>query len=177
MTTDAGPPSGAVDDELRRLLDAMAAETGFDAPAVWENEHDRWDLYQEALREPALERHLRDAIGRESDRGVSTSVVLLAFDREPAPERRERWVAALAPEARDVVARRARELVVLEAARDGSLLEDDVTGWTHWLQRSAAEQATVRWVLETLAAEGRTRKIRNVATERLRIWRDRPPRS
>lgn len=175
MTVDADPPSGAVDGELRVLLDVMADATGFDAPAGWDDEHDRWHLYQDALPEPRLHHHLRAALGHEPDSSVVTSVVLLAFDLDPTPERRDGWVASLSGEARDFVARRAHELVVLEAARGGGEMEDDdVTGWTHWLQRSAAEQATVRWVLEALAAEGQTRKIRNIATERLRIRRDSP---
>lgn len=174
MTANDHPPP---DDILTAHLDAMADATGFRAPAAWDDEHHRWHLYQQALPEPRLRHHLRAALGREPDRGVATGVVLLAFDLDPTPARRAEWVASVYGEARDFVALRARELLVLEAVQHSGVVEDDdVTGWTHWLQREAAEQATVRWVLEKLAAEGRTRKVRNIATERLRMWRDRPLR-
>lgn len=141
----AASPHEVVGERLRLLLDDLARATRFDTPLRWDDEHDRWALYQRALADPALAADLREAIRLEPDAGVATSVVLLAFEEDPDAGRRLLWVAALPPDRRDFVARRAHELVVLESVRSGSSTgEPDVTQWTHWLQRAAAEQSTVR---------------------------------
>jgi hypothetical protein len=155
---------------LRQLLDHMADATASARVPGWADEHDRWHVYQAAVALCALGPSLREALASEPDEGVATSVVLLAFDRDPVREHRARWVDALSADRRAFVARRADDLSVLEGVCDGSLTDvPDVTAWTHWLQRTSAEQSTVPDVLEQLARDGRTRKIRNIAAERLRI--------
>ncbi|MCC2323453.1 hypothetical protein [Cellulomonas xiejunii] len=166
MSATDGLPSA----RLRQLLDHMADATGCARVPGWADEHDRWHVYQAAVALCALGPSLREALASEPDEGVATSVVLLAFDRDPVREHRAWWVDALPADRRAFVARRADDLAVLEGVRDGSLTDvPDVTAWTHWLQRASAEQSTVPDVLEELARDGRTRKIRNIAAERLRI--------
>lgn len=156
--------------ELVTILESVACSLGIDVLNDWRDEHVRWDLYREAINRAELRGRLQEALALEPDEGVATSVVLLAFDLDPDGKRMLEWVHSLPERYRPFVEKRARETVILRGLCDGSFSGDVSLGeWTHWLQRQAAERALVRPVLAALVDGGQTRKIRNIAGERLRV--------
>ncbi|QDW62967.1 hypothetical protein [Oerskovia sp. KBS0722] len=134
------------------------------------DEHVRWELYQEALRRGVLE-PLLAAVAEEPDRTMAAGAVVAALEQVP-PSAREHWVTVTSgwPTA-DFVARRAHELSVLESVTrtegddaEGDDAEGDdaegVDSWTDWLQHRASVPTTRPAVLDALATNGRTRRIR-----------------
>lgn len=157
-------------ERLAVILKEIAAFVDQDPHQHWSDEHVRWELYQRALEVDKLHGALREALAVEPDEGVASSVVLLAFGRVPDLDRMLVWVNALPERHRGFVEKMAHESAVLRSLCDGSFSGDiRLDEWTHWLQRQAAELAVVRRVLVQLARDGQTRKIRNIAGERLRV--------
>ena len=136
------------------------------------DEHVRWALYQEALRQDALDLLLL-AVAEDPDHVMAAGAVVGALE-QVLPGERGRWVSVTTGwSTADFVARRAGELDVLESVSrtvggDGSpAVEEDVDDWSDWLQRRASVPATRAEVLEVLAERGRTRRIRHTAAEAL----------
>lgn len=129
------------------------------------DEHVRWELYQEALRRGVLE-PLLAAVAEDPDRTMAAGAVVAALEQVP-PSARERWVTVTSgwPTA-DFVARRAHEMSMLESVT--RTVGDDAEGvdaecvesWTDWLQHRASAPTTRPAVLDALATNGRTRRIR-----------------
>ncbi|MBO9555037.1 hypothetical protein [Cellulomonas sp.] len=156
-----------VDVRLAELCTALADLTGYDAPPDWRDEHERWWLYQAAATRPLAAPSLQAAVGLEPVEGIATGVVLAAFDSYPSARRD--WIAALPVERRPFVSARARELDILDVVMAGDPLADaNVADWSRWLQRSVVDRSTNRAVLERLASEGMSKKIRNIAADALR---------
>lgn len=88
----------------------------------------------------------------------------------------EAWITAVAAgtEPRAWVERRAREIVVLRGLRSGGPTDLAVDEWSDWLQRRAADEADDA-VLVALAADGRTRRIRDAAAQRTGARRGQQP--
>ncbi|MFF3064474.1 hypothetical protein ACFVQ3_07955 [Oerskovia sp. NPDC057915] len=160
---------GAVSSAGESGLTALAHAVGVSGDL--RDEHVRWELYQEALRRGALELLLATVV-EDPDHTMAAGAVVAALE-QVLPGERERWVTATAGwSTADFVARRADELAVLELVSrtvgdEGLVGDEDVGGWSDWLQRRASVPATRSAVLETLAANGRTRRIRLQAAEAL----------
>ncbi|GGM79658.1 hypothetical protein GCM10011609_14330 [Lentzea pudingi] len=139
-------------------LAALARETGCTADLA--SEHGRWELYQAAFGALPL---LRAALAHEPDTALRTSVLLRVLD---LVDDHEPWLE-LVPD--DTYAqRRSREVGVLRRAADLAPEEIDLPGWSDWLQLRLAEMPAPT-VLRALAAEGRTKRIRRLATAALRV--------
>ena len=130
------------------------------------DEHVRWELYREALRQGVLE-PLLAAVAADPDHDMASGAVVAALE-QVLPAERERWVTVTSGwSTADFVARRAHELSVLEsvtrtAGDDAAqaVAAEDVDTWSDWLQHRASGPTTRPAVLDALAANGRTRRIR-----------------
>lgn len=154
----------------RSGLTRLAQALGFSGDLG--DEHVRWALYQEALRQGALDLLLL-AVAEDPDHVMAAGAVVGALE-QVLPGERGRWASVTTGwSTADFVARRAGELDVLESVSrtvggDGSpAVEEDVGDWSDWLQRRASVPATRAEVLEVLAERGRTRRIRHTAAEAL----------
>lgn len=69
----------------------------------------------------------------------------------------------------EFVSRRLREWTLLKSIDDGQpWTTEDITAASDWCQRQAAETSTSVALLAFLAADGRTRRVRAAASQRLR---------
>lgn len=131
------------------------------------DEHERWRIYRLAVDVPASRPLLVDALRRELDAPLATSVVLLMLERlaDDDDAGRVAWIE-LAPEGDDrrLARDRAEDLRTL---RSSALSEFDA-GWSTWLQRRLAESRVEPSLLAGLAELGATRRIRATAARRLR---------
>lgn len=140
--------------------------SGCDAwPVDEEDEHERWWLY---LRKLESGEDLRGEVAVEPDRHVALSLVLKAFEIVPAADRRS-WVDALPADNRDYAARRLAEFAVLEGLDPDAVAE--FHDWTDWLQLRVAGSCAPGPLLEALARHGRTKRVRGLASSRLRAGR------
>jgi len=156
IQTDDEEPTDPLTElaELTAMSDANTA-----------NEHVRWAIYQRALDIPSAYRALRLAITKEPDHSVATAVVLAVLERVD-PGDRPSWITALRPRARAFPTRRSEELAVAEAHRSGPP-PADISTWSDWLLRRVATSTTTEATLTKLAAEARTKRVRNLAAQRL----------
>jgi len=154
--------------ELRAAVAAIVAQVG-GQPVDVSSEHARWFLYQQAMLRPEAWSALEEAVRREEDDGVASSVVVDMLERVPV-DGRQRWVDALSsPDVRRFAQGRADDLAVLEAAVVGENV--DPAHRSRWLQLRLAEQGTDHDLLARLADIGETKRIRRIAAERLRKLR------
>ncbi|MEE1941936.1 hypothetical protein V1L54_21435 [Streptomyces sp. TRM 70361] len=127
---------------------------------------------------PAEWDSLLEIVGLEPDPSIAMSVVLRMLERVPEAERTV-WAERIpVEEKRSSAVLRVRELRVLEAVSGAAGAEcvptsDEVSGWSDWLQRRASEESISPGVLELLSRFGRTRRVRHLASERLRALRRR----
>jgi hypothetical protein len=134
--------------------------------------HVRWNIYRQAMDMPSLWPELLDVVPEEPDLAIASSVVLGMLGRTPEGMR-EKWVELLPPgRPHDVAATRAREIGILESfARqdpDAPLDLPAPDSWSNWLQLRLATSVNVKVLLDLLARQGRTRRIRASASEHLR---------
>lgn len=159
--------------DLRAAVGVLAAQVG-GAPVDVADGHARWSLYRLAMPRPEAWAALEEAVRREEDANVASSVVVQMLERAPA-DGRQRWVDALgSAAARQFAQGRADDLAVLAAAVAGEPV--DPADRSRWLQERLAEQAVDHGLLARLADAGDTKRIRRTAAERLRGLRaaDRP---
>ncbi len=138
------------------------------------NGHARWDVYRRMMDSPVEWGRLLEIVGEEPDPSIAAAVVVAMLERVPAAER-ILWVDRTSAKNSFAVLR-MREIGVLESVsgdqgKEYPLALDQLSEWSDWLQRRAAEESTSPGVLEQLSQSGRTKRIRHLATERLRVLR------
>jgi hypothetical protein len=152
-------------------LAELAALAGVDPRRLPADEHERWHLYQESLRQVSRWPLVLETVRFEVDTAVATSTVLLALEFVPDSERAT-WVAATpAGKNRVFAEKRAHDLALLEdlvGNRQVLVGEGDVLEWSQWLQLRLAEHAVSKNLLDLLAEHGLTRRIRHHARQRAR---------
>lgn len=145
----------------------LAASAGVTADLS--DEHARWALYLWAFDHDDSWPSLLRATQVEPDPALATGIALEMIARVP-DDGAANWVAACPGTAGDLVQRRARETGVLRDCQRASPARraGEVAEWSDWLQRRTATTSPDVEVLERLRDEGRTRRVRAVAGERLK---------
>lgn len=110
--------------------------------------------------------------------GAKTALVALVdttASQTTDPTEFQRWAAGLAPKIglltvegnREFLHRRIRDWTLYLDIRSGHVpTSAELAEASHWMQRILAEESTSPPILALLAETGRTRKIRNIATNR-----------
>ncbi|MFD8079390.1 hypothetical protein ACFV3E_42990 [Streptomyces sp. NPDC059718] len=161
------------DQVTAALAHRLGATPGDLSDDLSDDEHERWSLYRRAFDDPACLPDLYDAVAVEPDPSVALGIVLHVLGRLP-PSDHPVWTDRLGTErGRAYAARRARELGVLQSASVTALLGDASVpeSWSDWLQLRLAASSDESAVLNRLAAAGRTKRIRRLATGRERSIR------
>lgn len=157
----------SIDQIVMELVRCLGVE-----PAGPRDEHGRWDLYQQALARADCRRLLLDAIGWEPDPSLALAIVLSSLDQVKA-EDREVWVSRLRTDKeRAYAAKRSEETSILEDLTRSTTTvvraEVNLADVSDWLQLRLAESCPHPAILEWLATDGRTKRIRNLAAHTLR---------
>ncbi|MEV0842147.1 hypothetical protein AB0I55_21735 [Actinocatenispora sera] len=133
-----------------------------------ETDRGRWQLYRQAL---GSEDHhpLLAALRHEPDPQLGLSVAYLAISMLP-DALHPAWTSVVPELLRHKAAERSAEVSMLRRAVVGRLAPEEIepTSWTNWLQLRIASQAIDRAIVDDLADNGRTKRIRNAATLRSR---------
>ncbi|NRQ38842.1 hypothetical protein HII36_44525 [Nonomuraea sp. NN258] len=170
MSEEAG---AHIDEELRELLHELARLQQVDLGELSED-HQRWALYDLAIREGVGRDLLFRLLPLEPDLPMASSVVVQLVERVD-PEERAAWVGRIPPEQRDYALRRVGELEIVDAVAAGELPAGQVAqrldGWSDWVQRRITECVRDPAVLEIMAERGRTRRVRGQAGEERRRLR------
>lgn len=163
METNRPPRFGELSEPLRMLASRA------DARADLGDEHERLALYRWAFDHDDAWARLLEATRAEQDDTVATSVVFEMLTRVPS-EAAETWIAASPSTARSLVARRADDIEILRDHQVGSRVRRSAPAaeWSDWLQRRVAATSPDTEVLEQLHSEGRTRRVRSAAGQRLK---------
>lgn len=145
-----------------------------DAPS----EHWRYARHLEALAATpgeSAEAEVVAAVLRDPDRVMAESAVVTHLDRRAAGLLADGGFSAWARAMAGVLAgrpfpeRRLREWSLLKAVTRGEAWSAaELTGASDWCQRTAVRLLGSYEALELLAADARTRRVRNAAAERLR---------
>lgn len=138
-----------------------------------EDEHERWAVFRAAIDGGCSPSEILAAVTVEPDVvGVATSVILEMLERVP-PGEMAAWTQVIPDgDARDLLERRAAEVVVLrQVLTEPGRGVQDVSTWSDWLQRRVAVECTDQAVLQVLTTSGRTKRVRGQAGERLRQCR------
>lgn len=148
----------------------MTHQTGNDAvdeqkPA--EDEHVRWPLFLRAIDELDLDR-LVALVRAEPDVAMATSAVVKVPPAVGAVAGR-RLLEAVDGHVADFAAQRLAEVEVFERVEAGAdaLDEAQVREMGRWLQQRLADRSERRGVLEAVHTWGSSRRIRDVARQRL----------
>lgn len=142
------------------------------------SEHWRYALHLESLAaapDTAAEADAVAAVLRDPDPVMAESAVVTHLDRRAArllaDEAFPAWAHALGAvlAGRTFPERRLSEWTLLRAVDGGGPWSAaDLTAASDWCQRTAAQSVTSYEALTLLAADARTRRVRNAAAERLR---------
>ncbi|MCY0943141.1 hypothetical protein [Streptomyces antarcticus] len=142
------------------------------------SEHWRYARHLESLAatpDPAAEADAVAAVLRDPDPVMAESAVVTHLDRRAvrllADEAFPVWAHALgaALAGRAFPERRLREWTLLRAVDGGGPWSAaELTAASDWCQRTAAQSVTSYEALTLLAADARTRRVRNAAAQRLR---------
>jgi hypothetical protein len=174
---------------LRTDLTALLADAGIidvDVDEAVADEHVRSSAYQRVVSVTAAAQSrdgdravvatiLRDPLEMASRTAVVDLVDKLALKAADAAEFR-RWSAEILPETdrfatagnREFVRRRVHDWLFSLSIMDGRVPDPaELADVTDWMQRLLAEESTSLPVLGMLAESGSTRKIRNIAKNRL----------
>ncbi|MFE9467898.1 hypothetical protein ACFYNW_30315 [Streptomyces virginiae] len=141
-------------------------------------EHWRYARHLEALAATpgeTVEAEVVAAVLRDPDRVMAESAVVTHLDRRAAGLLTDEGFTAWARAMSGVLAdrafpeRRLREWSLLKAVTCGEpWAAAELTGASDWCQRTAVRLLGSYEALELLAADARTRRVRNAAAERLR---------
>lgn len=158
-------------DEAIRALAAQLRST--DLSLDTSDEHQRWELYKEAINRRIAWNQLLRCVSSETDAAVATTVVAQVMEMVDA-ELRKRWVDALPEAGRPFGQQRLREFAILDDPESAKSPQGEwsVDDWSDWLQLRLAESTGHLEVLSRLACIGRTKRIRRVAGERLALFRE-----
>lgn len=155
------------DVALAGVLRELAALAG-DPGEVFEDEHDRWRLYQSAAEVPSARLQLMSAIAAEPVPTVASAAVVMLLDQTER-QQRGHLIGLLDPAVREFPEKRARELNVLESRCEAgdavSIHPNEIETWSDWLQFKVADSCRDPHVLGLLAEHGRTRRIRRSARQ------------
>jgi hypothetical protein len=174
---------------LRADLTALLADAGIvdvDIDAAVEDEHVRSAAYQSVISVAAASQH------RDGDRAIVATILrdpeemtsktaVVAFvdtiaERATSADAFRQWSNEILPELdafatagnREFVRRRIHDWLFALAVDDGHVpTPAELADVTDWMQRRLAETSTSQPVLTLLAEHGNTRKIRNVAKNRV----------
>ncbi|RYV49361.1 hypothetical protein [Pengzhenrongella frigida] len=132
------------------------------------DEHWRWSVYRAVFERAELREQLLDAALEEEDPALSVGVAFEMLEREPGSAAAT-WVGVAPTNDRDRVLARARDVATLRdhQTSDARASAEEVGRWSDWLQRRAAESTSSIAVQEALESDGRTRRIRGGAKNRL----------
>jgi hypothetical protein len=158
---------------VARVLSILRSSA--DIAPLEKDEHLRFALYNDALSSaaPEVARELLEAILADRDRAMAESSVAMYIDRmgeTSTTDSFELWTASQQGifDASPFLNRRIQEWRLRRAARDGTFVDaSDLVGSSDWLQRAVSEEATSTELLEVLANQGRTKRIRATASRRL----------
>ncbi|WP_329033029.1 hypothetical protein OIE71_10440 [Streptomyces sp. NBC_01725] len=149
-----------------RLIEALRIDAVDDS-----DEHARWHVYRAAVTDQAALDLLREALRAERDPALVSAVVVLLLERVDGSQHSE-WIGILSDEHRQFANRRSAELGTLEGVTSGSIsvatVCDSLDQWSDWLQLKIAESSRVLGILTCLSRDGRTKRIRRIASESLR---------
>lgn len=136
-----------------------------------ETDRGRWQLYRQALGSEVHHALLLAALRHEPDPQLALAVAYLAISALPAVSHRE-WISLLPESVRHKAQERSVEVTLLRRAVAGRLTRDEIDPhrWTDWLQRRMAAEATDRTVVDQLADNGRTKRVRAAAIQRSRSF-------
>ncbi|MFE5669655.1 hypothetical protein ACFQ7W_37745 [Streptomyces niveus] len=135
------------------------------------DEHARWAIYRAAVADEALLGLLYEALKDERESSLASAVVVLVLERTERSRHAE-WIDILGDEHRGFSDRRSAELGILEDLMSERIpmvmVRDSLGEWSDWLQLKIAESVRISDVLEFVSREGRTKRIRRIASESLR---------
>lgn len=155
---------------LEQVVLQLAAMTDA-TPGDVRDEHERWGVYEHAIRSQTGLESLRRAVSLEEDKAVASSVVLRVLELVDNEELGA-WIETLPPDSRALSERRAEEIRMLRRAHAGDLLRDElqlkIDDWSDWLQLRLARVLHAPESLAVLSERGRTRRTRNAANETLK---------
>ncbi|GHJ45656.1 hypothetical protein Cs7R123_29980 [Catellatospora sp. TT07R-123] len=156
--------------DLKTVLVNIANALGVPQSDV-EADHGRWHLYERVIESSNHLDLLRKAVALEEDTTLATSVVLRMLELV-TDDQQDDWIVQLAPNNRAYSQRRAGEIRILRRARVGAVYPEEIASqvgdWTDWLQLRLVENLGNRASLAILSDQGRTKRIRNSAAQRLR---------
>ncbi|MFD4696882.1 hypothetical protein [Streptomyces niveus] len=114
---------------------------------------------------------LHGALKDEEESPLVSAVVVLVLERIDRSRHAE-WIGILSDEHRGYADRRSTELGILAGLTSESIpmliVRDSLGEWSDWLQLKVAESVRTSDVLDFLSREGRTKRIRRIASESLR---------
>ncbi|MEZ0446236.1 hypothetical protein [Cellulomonas sp. ICMP 17802] len=162
---------------FRAAVAELAAIVGVEVPArAFDDEHERWPIYEKSWNRPEAWPALLRLVGLEPVPGLGVTIALQMVEVVDDADQ-DRWVRAVPPEDQGFPRWRAREVRIARTmAGEGAVpAEVDVEQWSDWLQRRVSEESSRLGVLDALAVEGRTRRVRAVAAQRAAQARKRIP--
>lgn len=160
---------------LLDAITALAAVVGLDVPRdAVDDEHARWAIYEAAMHRPEARPALLRLVRLEPEHVLAETVVLRMLEEVDEADQGS-WIEAQPVDGRGLTRWRAREVSVARSvAGTGADPDDlDVGQWSDWLQRRVAQDSGRLGVLDALAADGRTRRVRAMAAESARRRRTR----
>jgi hypothetical protein len=160
---------------MNRTLDEVIAELAVlhgSAYVDTQDGHGRWALYRQAIDAEQPSDLLLDVVALEPDPSIALSLVLHILEEVPEGDR-PTWISRLVvSKDRDYATKRAKELGIFEAAMAGRLAvnadANAPNAWSDWLQLRLAETCLDRTILDVLTEHGRTKRIRRIASDRVR---------
>lgn len=157
-------PGGPAFEAVR----ALAQLAGRDVGLVLRDEHERWDLLASSLVMGDRQALVLAATQAETDGPLAAAVVVRALEIVE-PGARAAWVAVLRAEDRAFPQARSDDLeavdrIVARRAADEEIERLPERTW--WLQLRLAQVAEDARVLEVLARDGSTKRVRNLARQR-----------
>jgi hypothetical protein len=134
--------------------------------------HERWRIYRLAVDLPEAWADLLDAVRHEADPTIASAVAVQLLEVVP-PEMRGAVVDVLDKgKGHDFAATRSKELGIMDellAGRyDAKIARAQVDSWSTWLQLRAVSQVANEEILAELSKSGRTKRVRYVASRRMR---------
>lgn len=161
----------AVNRTLNEVIGELALLYG-SASVDPQDGHGRWALYRQAIDAGQPSDLLLDAVALEPDPSIALSLVLHILEKVPEGDR-PTWISRLVvSKGRDYATKRAKELGILQASIAGDLAisadADAPEVWSDWLQLRLAEACLDRTILGILSEHGRTKRIRRIASDRVR---------
>lgn len=165
---DAATAAAAYQELRRRLGQRLLEEE-----RTSEHGHAHWDAYRLAKADPSLHPLLLDALRGEPDQLMALDPLWVLIEGEDRALARSA-LDALAPGSAEQLKaeRHAHDVALVRAAAAGDVgPTEPADTWSSWAQRQASGVATDLRVLDLLAENGFSRRVRAEARERARHLR------